>query len=118
MPDGAVRQTKAVFEHHMQAYLARDLDGMLSDYTEESALFINTAPEPIKGLVAIGGFFAQVAEMLTPEVLGQFKVLHQVIDGEVAYITWSAGQAFPFVTDTFVVRGDKIAIQTAALYLP
>jgi hypothetical protein len=35
--------------------------------------------------------------------------------GEVAYLLWSGGAAFPFATDTYVVRDGKILVQTAAV---
>ena len=38
------------------------------------------------------------------------------VDGELAYITWSAGREIPLGTDTFVVRNGKIVAQTVAAY--
>jgi len=37
------------------------------------------------------------------------------VQGDVAYITWSAGPALPMGTDTFVVRQSRIASQTFAM---
>ncbi len=114
MRESTERQTQAVFDHHWQAYLAKDLDAILSDYVEESVVIVNLGSEPLKGLVAIRGLYAQVMELLTPEVLGQLKITHQVVDGEIAYIAFSAGTLSPLITDTFVIRGGKIAAQTSA----
>lgn len=107
------RRTQEVFDHHMRVYLAKDLDAIMADYTEESVLVVNVTPEPLKGLAAIRGLYTQAMEMLTPEVMSQFKVTQQTIDGEIAYLTASAPPAIPFLSDTFVIRGGKIVAQTA-----
>ncbi len=111
------QQTRAVFDHHMQVYLAKDLDGLLSDYTEESVVIVNLAPEPLKGLAAIRGLYAQAMEMLTPDILSQVKIARQAVDGEIAYIAFSAGPAVPLISDTFVIRGGKIVAQTSAVQM-
>jgi hypothetical protein len=37
------------------------------------------------------------------------------VEGDLGYITWSAGAALPLGTDTFLVRDGKIVAQTFAL---
>ncbi len=110
---GVVKQTEAVLNHHLQALAARDLDGLVSDYTEESVIINNLSPTPIQGLGAIRQFMAQMVEVFTPEVLATFKASQQVIEGEIVYVVWSAGKTIPFGTDTVVVRDGKIVAQTA-----
>jgi len=117
MSQGKERQTQEVFDHNMQVYLAKDLDGILSDYTEESVVIVNVAPEPLRGLAAIRGLYTQAMEMLTPDVLSQIKIARQAVDGEIAYIAFSAGMALPFISDTFVIRGGKIVAQTTAVQM-
>ncbi len=114
MATGGPKRTEAIYRHHWQAYLAKDLDALMGDYTEDSVLIIHIAPEPIRDLAAIRGFFGQVFEMLTPEILAAFRVSYESVDGEIAYAVWSAGPAIMFGTDTFVIRDGKIAVQTAA----
>jgi ketosteroid isomerase-like protein len=109
--------TERVFSHHMQAFLTKDLDATMEDYSDDSVVIINTAPGPVRGLAAIRAFFAQTFGLLTPEVLGSLKTSCQVIEGENAYICYSAGTAIPFASDTFMVRGGKIACQTVAVQM-
>ncbi len=109
----AGQSTAEVFAHHWQAYLARDLDAMMSDYSEESVVFVNVAPEPLRGLAAIRGLYAQAMEMLTSQVMSQIRITRQAVDGEIAYLVLSAGAAVPLITDTSVIRGGKIVAQTS-----
>ena len=59
-----------------------------------------------------------MAGLFTPENLGQFKLLAQDIQGEVAYVACTMGDAVPFGTDTFIIRDGKIAVQTLGIYVP
>jgi hypothetical protein len=64
--------------------------------------------EPIKAL-----FVGLLAEFAKPGA--SFTLSQKVIEGEIAYITWSAETAdhvYEFATDTFVIRDGKILIQT------
>jgi len=44
-------------------------------------------------------------------------VIKRHLEGDVAFILWSAGAAIPFGSDTFVVRGGKIIAQTGAVLI-
>ena len=107
------RTTEEVFGHHMQAIVARDLDAILEDYTEESILDVNLAPGPVRGLAGLRASFAGILELFTPEVISTFKVARQDVEGEVVYLLWSAGATIPAGSDTFVIRNGKIVVQTA-----
>jgi ketosteroid isomerase-like protein len=109
--------TEAVFNHHFQALLSRDVAAIMEDYTEDSVAIVNTAPEALHGVAAIRALFEQVMQVFTPEVLGSLKTHRQTIDGEIAYVVWSAGKTIPFASDTFVIRDGKIAVQTAAVLM-
>jgi ketosteroid isomerase-like protein len=108
---------ESVLKHHLDVFLAKDVDGILEDYTEESVLLVNAVPEPIKGLSAIRAAFTQLLAGFTPEMIGQMSVRRQEVSGDVAYILWSAGKAIPFASDTFVVHDGKIVVQTAAVQM-
>ncbi len=110
-------QTEAVYNHHLQALGARDLEAIAEDYSEESALIVSSVPVAMHGGAAIRAFFAQTFEVFTPEVIASFRVHRQTIDGEIAYAVWSAGDLIPFASDTFVIRGGKIVVQTAAVQM-
>ena len=65
---------------------------------------------------AIREFFEGFIAALPPQALGQFTLRSLRVQGDVAYITWSAGPELPLGTDTFVVRKGRIASQTFAMY--
>ena len=112
------KQTETVFKHHLEAFGAKDIDAVMEDFTEDSVVIESMAPEAAHGLAAIRAFFTQAMEGFTPEVLTSIKVHRLEVHGEVAYMVWSAGEAFPFATDTFVIRNGTIVAKTAAAYLP
>ncbi|MEO8396661.1 MAG: nuclear transport factor 2 family protein [Chloroflexota bacterium] len=109
------QQTEAILGHHLQSLTVKDLEAVLSDYTEDSILF--TPNGVITGLAQLRGFFTQFIQVLTPEFLGNFKIHQQDIRGEYAYYTWSSGAATPFGTDSFQMRNGKIIVQSFAVYM-
>jgi hypothetical protein len=105
----AVGTTEAVFGHHLQALMARSVDEIVSDYIESSVVF--TQNGTFRGLEQIRAFFTEGLKIFTPEVLGALKVSEQSIDGEFAYVVWSAGEAILLGMDTFCIRDGKIIMQ-------
>ncbi len=60
-------------------------------------------------------FTGLTTELLPPG--SEFNLINQSIEGEVAYVVWSASSEkydFPIGTDTFVIKDDKIVVQTFA----
>ena len=112
----STQQTEATLGHHLQSMVAKDVDAVLSDYTEASVLY--TPDRQFRGLSEIRDFFTNFVSLLTPEVLAQFKMARQDVEGEIAYIVWTVGDMVPLATDTFVVRDGKIMVQTLAVYMP
>tara|TARA_Y100000588_G_scaffold362417_1_gene424093 strand:- start:137 stop:325 length:189 start_codon:yes stop_codon:yes gene_type:complete len=55
---------------------------------------------------------------LPPGFMEAFTMVRQDVEGDVAYIVWAAGDFAPLGTDTFVIRGGKIVLQTFAAYVP
>jgi ketosteroid isomerase-like protein len=114
--DSADRSIEDVLDHHLQAFGAGDLSGLLRDYSDESVII---APD---GSVLRGSeqaaplFRALIAEFSKPGA--SFSLDQRVIDGETAYITWSAETAdnvYELGTDTFWIHGGKILAQTLAV---
>jgi ketosteroid isomerase-like protein len=106
----AANSTEAVLARHFQAFLARDLEGIMKDYTPNAVVF---APNgPAAGSEAIRAGFAGLFGMFTPEVMANVKVTRQDISGEYAYVLWSALPVVPFGGDTFRVSGGKIVAQS------
>jgi ketosteroid isomerase-like protein len=110
-----IATTEAVFAHHLQEIFARSVDGIMLDYVEESVVF---APQGIfKGLEQIRAFFtAAMPTVLTPDVLAAIKIQSQAIDGEFAYVLWSALPKILVGSDTFCIRDGKIIMQVFTGY--
>ena len=104
--------TEQVLDHHLKAFGDRDMDAILADYTEESVLL--TPDGVLKGYKqlqpAFEGLFTEFAK---PGA--NFEMKQRIIEGNVAYIVWSAETAdniYELATDTFVIRDGKIAVQS------
>ena len=109
------RQTEATLAHHLEAFGKGDVDDILSDYTAESKIF--TPDGVLEGTAAIRPFFEKLGEMFPPG--SDFEMIKQIVDGEIAYIVWTAESEQVKVvlgTDTFVVRDGKIVTQTFAVH--
>ena len=109
------QQTEAVLGHHLEVVIAKDVDAILSDYTEASVLY--TQERQFRGLDELREFFTGFVGLLTPEVLAKFKMVRQDVEGEIAYIVWTVGDMIPLGSDTFVVRDGKIMVQTLAVHV-
>ena len=109
-----ISSTSDVLDHHLQSFGKHDVDELLADYSPDAVLFVPTGP--LKGPAAIKPLFqALVSEFQKPGA--SFKMQHQCVDGDHAYILWCAETAdncYEFATDTFVVRNGKIVAQSFA----
>jgi ketosteroid isomerase-like protein len=103
--------TKDVLTHHLDTFGKGDLDGIMSDYTSASRLFtpngVLRGTGPIRELFT--GLFGEFAK---PGM--SFEMLRQDIDGDTAYIVWTADNHYELGTDTFLVKDGKILTQTFA----
>jgi ketosteroid isomerase-like protein len=107
--------TRAVVQHHMDALEAGDLDGVLSDYTDDSVIV--TAAGNARGPAELRTFFRNLIDGLLPPGGHTFTLDEFLVADDVALIAWrleTDAVAIPFGTDTFVVRDGKIVTQTAA----
>ena len=106
------KRVKDVLDHHLKSFGEGDLKGILSDYAPDAVLF--TADGPLKGADAIRSLFqAMITEFGKPGAA--FSMKQQFVEGEYAYILWSAETAdnvYELGTDTFVVRDGKIVAQS------
>ena len=106
--------TTDVLDQHLKSFGRNDLDGVLADYSTDAVLFI--PGRSLKGPNAIRPFFqALLAEFAKPGAT--FSMRQQCVDGDYAYILWSAETAdnsYEAATDTFVVRSGKIVAQSFA----
>ncbi len=113
-PEPAKGSTAAVLASHLGAFGKKDMKAILADYTDK-AVMLSPMGELV-GPKALEGLFKQLfAEFGKKGV--KFKLHHTTIEGEIAFIVWSADtpdNTYELATDTFVVRGGKIAYQTFA----
>jgi hypothetical protein len=106
--------TADVLADRLGSFGSGNLAGILADYTADSILI--TANGALRGPSEISPLFeGMLAEFAKPGA--SFQMTAQTVEGEVAYIVWSAetaDNAYELGTDTFIVRDGKIAIQTLA----
>lgn len=105
-------ETQAVLDHHLSAFDSGDMEALLSDYAADAVLL---TPEGVfRGHGQIGPVLQRLFDNLFARCQ-RFEMLRQDAEGEAAYIVWSAESdthAVPLATDTFVIRGGKIVVQT------
>ena len=106
--------TESTLEHHLNAFAERDMDAILSDYTDESVVVTNQGT--FRGLDEIEGLF----EGLFAEFSGEgttMEVTQQEIEDEFAFIVWEAEtpeNVYEFATDTFEIDDGEIEFQSFA----
>lgn len=112
--DSVAKSTEDVLDHHLEAFGAGDLRGILQDYTNESIIItpdgVLRGPDQITPL-----FQAFLSEFAKPGA--SFAMRQRMIEGETAYIVWSAETAdnvYEFATYTFWIHDGKILTQTFA----
>lgn len=101
--------TLRVFAHHLGAF-SEGIEAILSDYTEQSVLLTPDATH--RGLQPIRDFFQAFLDGATQEFWDAFRLGTQAVEGDIAYLTWSADPFVPMATDTLLVRDGKILVQT------
>jgi ketosteroid isomerase-like protein len=106
--------TEKVLDHHLKAFGDRNMTAILEDYTEESVLLTPTGR--VQGHEQLQPVFeAFFADFAKPGAV--FETKQRIIEGEVAYIVWTAETAdnvYELGTDTFIVKDGKIAVQSFA----
>lgn len=105
--------TQEVLEHHLQSFGAGDLEETLKDYTDDSVLM--TPEGVIRGTEALRAAFEGFYGGLFRPGTYEFAIDRIDIEGEIAFIVWHSsneGAEVPLGTDTFLIRGGKIAVQT------
>jgi ketosteroid isomerase-like protein len=79
--------TNDVLDQHLKCFGENDLDGVLADYSSDAVLFI--PGRPLKGPDVIKPFFqALLSEFAKPGA--SFSMREQCVEGDYAYILWSA----------------------------
>ena len=106
--------TETIVRRHLQAFVEQQgLEAILNDYAD-SACFL-TEGRAYCGKPAIREFFQAFLAALPSQAIDLFTLRRLRVQGDVAYITWSAGPDLSLGTDTFVVREGRIVAQTFAI---
>ncbi|WP_255194966.1 YybH family protein [Halorarius litoreus] len=109
-----LKTAAAVLDHYLAAFMDLDTDGILAEYTDDSAIITNTGS--FHGLDDIGSFFeGRFEEFAQGNV--DVEVDQRTVDGDIAYITWhgeTPDNVYEFATDTFVIHDGSIETQTFA----
>jgi ketosteroid isomerase-like protein len=109
MEERMARTPQEVFDHHAQALMAGDLDGIVDDYSDD-AIFIS--PAGIKlGKDGVRQAFTDLLADL-PSADWSVKTLFQ---DDVLFLEWTADAAATKADDgldTFVFRDGQIRVQT------
>lgn len=110
MPNEPESSTEAVFEHHLQAVRARDVEAIVADYAADAILMMEDGV--MRGIEQIRTHFTNVVDGLPAEVLSELQVDHLQIEGEFVYMVWSSGAIIPRAMDTLCVRNGKIIMHS------
>jgi ketosteroid isomerase-like protein len=106
----ASRTPQEIFGHHAEVLIAGDLEGIVSDYSDD-AVFIS----PSGVLRGKDGIREAFTKLLGDVPNADWDVPTQIFDGDVLFIEWSAKAESTFVedgVDTFLFRDGEIVLQT------
>jgi ketosteroid isomerase-like protein len=108
------RTPQEIFQAHLSAIGAADLDAIVADYAEDAVLV--TPDGVLRGRDDIRGVFAGLLGEL-PDAAWDVPTQHFV--GDLLFIEWTAvaEKARAEGVDTFVFAGDSIRAQTVRLTL-
>ena len=109
-----MKTANEVFDHHLAAFGAGDVDEILRDYTEDTVMIYGA--RSWRGLAEARAFFAMWLDELLPPGC-RFDLIDRQVTDDLVYITWTAesdAYVFDFGTDTFLVQDGKVARQTVA----
>lgn len=116
------QQSLDTFQHHVAAFQAADLDGVLADFADDAIVF--TPDGVFEGQQQIRTVYAALFEEFgcivdgdSPGIL--LDAMH--VRDDSIFITWHAvsrKHEFDYGTDTFVIRDEKIIRQSIAYTLP
>jgi ketosteroid isomerase-like protein len=106
----AERTPEEVFAHHAQVLGAGDLEGIVSDYTDD-AVFIT----PAGVLRGKDGIRQAFTKLLSDVPNAAWELPTQIYEGDILLLEWKAESARTRVEDgidTFVFRDGLIRVQT------
>jgi ketosteroid isomerase-like protein len=105
------RTPQEVFDHHIHALVARDIDELVTDYADDSVLI---TPEAVgRGKDGVRAAFEKLSDSLAG---GVFDVKTRTFDGDVLLLEWVFDSPAARVdgADTFVFGDGLIRVQTVS----
>lgn len=111
----AYADAETVFDHHLKAFIERNMEANLADYTDNSVVII--PGKTFRGLAEIEGFFGAIFDEFAQEGTS-FELTEKRVEGDIVYISWTADtpdNVYRYATDTFLIQDDKIMTQTIGL---
>src|SRR5262249_36222881 len=109
------RSTKDVLTSHFAAVDSGDPARIAADYAADALLI--TPERTHRGRAAIEAYFRGFLDWAKENrVWDDFEMVRQEVEGEVTYIVWRAGATVAMATDTFIIRGGQIAVQTFSMH--
>jgi hypothetical protein len=106
--------SKAVWDGHLQKAMSQDLDAVMTDFTEQSAIL--TPDKIYVGLAEVRGFLGNVVAGLTPEVVTTIVMHSESAHDAVVFTKLTIGAAGRTFIYTAVVEDGKIRTITEADY--
>jgi ketosteroid isomerase-like protein len=109
--------TEEILNHHLDCFGKGDLEGLLSDYTEDSILEVPQTQ--LRGLEKLRKAFTGMFEEFGKGQM-TFDMQRTSINGDHAYIFWNAqteDNDYHIGTDTFFIQNDKILYQTFSAHI-
>jgi ketosteroid isomerase-like protein len=104
------RTPQEVFQHHAEALIAGDIDGLVEDYADD-AVFIT--PDGVRR--GKDGVREGFERLLSDLPSAEWQVPTQIFEGDLLFIEWNATAQSSKAEDgidTFVFRGGLIRAQT------
>jgi hypothetical protein len=97
--------SKAVWDGHLQKVMLKDLDSVMTDFTDQSAIV--TADKVYAGTAEIRGFLGNVFKGFTPEVLKSMVWQAEVAHDNVVFSVLTIGAAKQTFVYTAVIKDGK-----------
>jgi predicted SnoaL-like aldol condensation-catalyzing enzyme len=104
--------SKEIVLHHLNSFVENNIEGVLSDYTNESVLITQAAT--YSSLEEISAFFIDL-NIHFPQQGSNFVLDKIVAKDDLVYIVWHAttpSLQVPIGSDTFIIKDGKIYQQT------
>jgi hypothetical protein len=98
--------SKAVWDGHLQKAMSGNLDAVMADFTDQSAII--TAKEAHVGKDAVRAFLGNVIKGFTPDVAKSIVIQAEVPHGNVVYTKLTIGAAKRTFVYTAVIADEKI----------